>query len=103
VIRPALGEGLLFHDLALLTRLRAEGLLVGLPPLEALVKLRRARGHGQGSRLLADAIARLELEATPTADVCSDCHGSAWRTSPAGRRICGNCGLVVEPATRGAR
>jgi len=97
---PAYGlAGPLGTDLALLRSLRAEGHLVGLALLEALVQVRRAREHGDGSPRLVEAVQRLVAgpslpETQPTATACPDCHGESWRPLPTGGRACGNCGLV---------
>jgi hypothetical protein len=87
---PPLGGPLLFHDLAELRRLRADGRLVGLRPLEALVAIRRARRYGAGSPRL-----RAETPA-PSPGTCPDCRGMAWSSDATGGRRCGNCGHVEE-------
>ena len=57
---PALSESLLERDVELLHRLRADGLLLGIGALDALVAIRRARSYGEGGSRLVAAIKRLE-------------------------------------------
>lgn len=111
--RPLLGDGLLFHDLELLRRLRAAGHLRGLRPLEALVAIRRARGYGEGPPAMRRELEWIEREREAektsgpipsTFSACPSCKGGpAWMGRSSGFFECNNCGFLGVVSTMGAK